>query len=125
MASTPDYSWPPMEQRKLIGKPIKRVDGPQKASGRAKYASDLKPPGLLFAAYMGSPHAHARITKIDTGEAEKTPGVKAVHIITPEGTEIRWRAMEVAAVPATTEEIARAALPLDLGPLRVDDMHRL
>src|ERR1039458_10884468 len=79
MASTPDYSWPPMEQRKLIGKPIKRVDGPQKASGRAKYASDLKPPGLLFAAYMGSPHAHARITKIDTGEAEKTPGVKAVH----------------------------------------------
>ena len=110
MASTPDYSWPPMEQRKVIGKPIKRVDGPQKASGRAKYASDLKPPGLLFAAYMGSPHAHARITKIDTGEAEKTPGVKAVHIINPEGTEIQWQGMEVAAVAATTEEIAKDAL---------------
>src|ERR1017187_6325960 len=110
MASTPDYSWPPMEQRKLIGKPIKRVDGPQKASGRAKYASDLKPPGLLFAAYMGSPHAHARITKIDTGETEKTPGVKAVHIINPEGTEIQWQGMEVAAVAATTEEIAKDAL---------------
>src|ERR1035441_8545997 len=109
MASTPDYSWPPMEQRKLIGKPIKRVDGPQKASGRAKYASDLKPPGLLFAAYMGSPHAHARITKIDIGEAEKTPGVKAVHIINPEGTEIQWQGMEVAAVAATTEEIAKDA----------------
>jgi xanthine dehydrogenase YagR molybdenum-binding subunit len=99
-----------MEQRKFIGKPIKRLDGPQKAAGRAKYASDLRPPGLLFAAYMGSPYAHARITRIDTGLAEKTPGVKAVHIINPEGTEIQWQGMEVAAVAAVTEEIANDAL---------------
>ncbi len=110
MASAPDYSWPPMEKRKLIGKPIKRLDGPQKSTGRAKYASDLKPQGLLFAAYMGSPHAHARITKIDTSEAEKMPGVKAVHIINPEGTEIQWQGMEVAAAAAATEEAANDAL---------------
>jgi xanthine dehydrogenase YagR molybdenum-binding subunit len=99
-----------MEKRKVIGKPIKRLDGPQKASGRAKYSSDQKPAGLLFAAYMGSPHAHARITKIDTSEAEKTPGCKAVHIINPEGTEIQWQGMEIAAVAATTAEIANDAL---------------
>ena len=71
MASTPDYSWPPMDQRKVIGKPIRRIDGPQKSTGRAKYASDLKPQGLLFAAYLGSPHAHARIVKIDTSEPRR------------------------------------------------------
>ena len=36
MANTPDYSWPPMESRKIIGKSPKRLDGPQKAAGRAK-----------------------------------------------------------------------------------------
>ena len=33
MANTPDYSWPPMDNRKVMGKPYKRLDGPQKASG--------------------------------------------------------------------------------------------
>ena len=59
---------------------------------------------------MGSPYAHARITSIDTSEAEKTPGVKAVHIIAPAGTEIQWQGMEIAAVAATTEEIANDAV---------------
>ena len=45
MANTPDYSWPPMDKRKVIGKRIKRLDGPQKAAGRAKYSSDLNLPG--------------------------------------------------------------------------------
>jgi xanthine dehydrogenase YagR molybdenum-binding subunit len=99
-----------MAKRKVIGKPIRRLDGPQKASGRAKYASDLKPQGLLFAAYMGSPYAHARLTSIDTSAAEKTPGVKAVQVIAPAGTEIQWQGMEVAAVAATTEEVADDAL---------------
>ena len=110
MADTPDYSWPPMEKRKVIGKPLRRLDGPQKASGRAKYTSDLKPQGLLFAAYMGSPYAHARITSIDTSAAEKTPGVKAVHVISPAGTELQWQGMEVAAAAATTEEAANDAI---------------
>ena len=57
MANTPDYSWPPMESRKVIGKPPKRLDGPQKASGRAKYTSDLKMKDLL---YGGLPHLPAR-----------------------------------------------------------------
>src|SRR5664279_2979571 len=110
MANAPDYSWPPMEKRKLIGTSPKRLDGPQKSTGRAKYTSDLKPQGMLFAAYMGSPYAHARITAIDAGPAEKMPGVKAVHIIAPAGTELQWQGMEVAAVAATTEEIANDAI---------------
>ena len=109
MANTPEYSWPPMDKRKIIGKPYKRVDGPMKATGYAKYSSDHKPQGMLFAAYLTSPHAHARITSIDTSEAERMPGVKAVHVVAPAGTELQWPGMEIAAVAATTEETAQEA----------------
>ena len=40
--NTPNYSWPPMDKRRVMGKPTKRLDGPMKSSGRAKYASDYK-----------------------------------------------------------------------------------
>ena len=52
MANTPDYSWPPMEKRKVIGQRFKRLDGPAKSSGRAKYSSDTHPKDLLFGAYL-------------------------------------------------------------------------
>jgi xanthine dehydrogenase YagR molybdenum-binding subunit len=116
MANTPVYSWPPMNTRKVIGKPLKRLDGPVKASGRAKYSSDKKFPGMLFASYLSCPHAHARVTSIDTSDAEKTPGVRAVHVIAGPGREIQWQGTEVAAVAADTEEIARDAM----GKIKVD-----
>ena len=106
MANTPNYNWPPMDTRKVMGKPYKRVDGPQKASGRARYASDFNRKDLLFSAYLTCPHAHARVTGIDTGDAEKSKGVTAVHVISPAGTELQWAGSEVAAVAATTEEQA-------------------
>jgi xanthine dehydrogenase YagR molybdenum-binding subunit len=109
MANTPDYSWPPMASRKTMGKPFKRLDGPMKSSGRARYSSDHNPKGLLFAAYNTSPHAHARVKSVDTSEAEKTKGVTAVHVSAPAGTEIQWEGTEIAAVAATTEEVARDA----------------
>ena len=110
MANTPDYSWPPMEARKIIGKSPKRLDGPAKASGRARYTSDLNPKDLLFGVYLTCPHAHARVTSVDTGAAEKIKGVTAVLVVSPAGTEIQWQGTEVAAVAAVTEEIARDAV---------------
>ena len=112
MADTPDYMWPSMESRKVMGKPYKRVDGPAKASGRAKYSSDLNPKGMLFATYLHCPHAHARVTSVDTSEAEKATGVKAVHVASPAGTECQWEGFEIAAVAADTEEHARDAVRL-------------
>ena len=61
--------WP--ANPKLIGTRITRLDGMAKASGRAKYPSDEKPQGLLFGVMLYSPYAHAKITSIDTAEAEK------------------------------------------------------
>ena len=109
MPDTPNYAWPPMDQRRVMGKPTKRVDGPMKSSGRAKYASDHHQDGLLYGALLTSPYAHARVTSIDTSEAEKVPGVTAVHAIASAGTELMWRGQEVASVAAETEEIATAA----------------
>src|SRR3984893_16592274 len=110
MANTPDYSWPPMESRKVTGKPIKRLDCAQKASGRAKYASDFSRKDLLFGAYITCPHAHARVTSVDTSAAEKMPGVKSVHVWSGAGKEIQRQGTEIAAVAATTEEIAKEAV---------------
>jgi len=54
-----------MEKRKMIGQRFKRLDGPAKSTGRAKYSSDTRPKDLLFGAYLTNPHAHARVTSID------------------------------------------------------------
>jgi xanthine dehydrogenase YagR molybdenum-binding subunit len=107
MASTPDYNWPPSDKRRIIGKSFKRLDGPAKSSGRSKYSSDTKPQGMLFGVYLVSPHAHCRVTSIDMSDAEKSPGVKSVHVMAPAGTEINWEGYEIAAVAAATEEQAR------------------
>ena len=107
--NAPNYAWPPMDKRRVMGKPTKRVDGPIKSSGRAKYSSDYKQEGLLYGALLTSPHAHARVTSIDTSEAEKLRGVTAVRTIASAGTELMWRGQEVASVAAETEEIAKDA----------------
>ena len=112
MPDTPklDYSWPPMETRRQIGKPISRLDGHLKSSGRAKYASDFFRKDMLFSALLTSPHANARITKIDVSEAKALPGVVAINVISDAGTQVQWEGTEVAVVSATTEEAARDAI---------------
>ncbi|MGA3044420.1 MAG: molybdopterin cofactor-binding domain-containing protein, partial [Bryobacteraceae bacterium] len=106
----PEYSWPPMDERRLIGKPTKRRDGLEKSTGRAKYSSDQKPPGMLFGALLTSPYAHARVTSIDTSEAEHMQGVTAVRVLTGAGKEVQWEGTEIAAVAAVSEELANDAL---------------
>jgi xanthine dehydrogenase YagR molybdenum-binding subunit len=97
-------AWP--TNPRLIGTRIPRVDGLGKASGRTKYPSDVHPEGMLFGVMLYSPYAHARIKSIDTSAAEKMPGVKAVHLIAKEGTELRYCGDDIAAVAAETEEQA-------------------
>src|SRR6476620_3870811 len=63
---------------KLVGTRPLRPDGIDKVTGRAKYGADAFAPGQLVGRVLRSPHAHARIKKIDTSKAEKLPGVKAI-----------------------------------------------
>ena len=106
----PDYSWPAADKRRIMGKRTSRIDGFAKASGRAKYGSDIRRPGMLYGAVLVSPHAHARIIAIDTSEAEKMPGVTAVEVVSKPGTEIQWADTEIVAVAASSERIARDAV---------------
>ncbi|MEX0344142.1 MAG: xanthine dehydrogenase family protein molybdopterin-binding subunit [Rhizobiaceae bacterium] len=55
-----------------------RPDGVDKVTGRARYGADFNMPGQLAGAVLRSPHAHAKIKKIDVSKAEKLKGVKAV-----------------------------------------------
>jgi xanthine dehydrogenase YagR molybdenum-binding subunit len=98
-----------MDKRRLMGHPIKRLDGPVKSSGRAKYNTDVHPQGMLWATLVTSPHAHARVTSIDISAAEKMAGVTAVRTIKNAGDEVQWAGTEIASIAAINEEIARDA----------------
>src|SRR5580704_17556311 len=101
-------TWP--QQRRLIGKKHRRLDGPDKATGRAKYSFDINRPGMLHAIILRSPHAHAKVVKIDTDAAAKMPGVKAIHLIAKDGQEVFVAGDEIVGLAADTEEHAKDAV---------------
>lgn len=113
-----------------LGKSIPRRDARLKATGEAKYTADLALPFMLHAAVLRSPHAHARIRRLDTSRAEAHPGVKAV-VTAADASGVKWGVFrytrdqeflardvvryigeDVAAVAAESEEIAREAVAL-------------
>ena len=63
---------------KGVGLSIPRPDGPEKVTGKVQYVADIQPKGLLHAQLLRSPHAHARIKRIDTSRAKELAGVRAV-----------------------------------------------
>jgi xanthine dehydrogenase YagR molybdenum-binding subunit len=100
-------AWP--EHRRVIGSRVRRLDGPAKATGKAKYSYDVNLPGLLHAVMLRCPHAHAKVIDIDLTAAEKMPGVKATFVVAKPGTELYYAGDEVLAVAAEHEEQARDA----------------
>jgi xanthine dehydrogenase YagR molybdenum-binding subunit len=62
----------------FIGKPVSRVDGRQKVTGRVIYAAEFEVSGVAHAAIVRSTIANGRIASIDTAAAERAPGVLAV-----------------------------------------------
>jgi xanthine dehydrogenase YagR molybdenum-binding subunit len=123
----------PIDQLKVIGKPISRIDGPLKTTGTALYAYERHDvaPNQAFGYVVGSAIAKGRIKSIDLGDAKAAPGVLA--IVTAEnagklgkgtrntakllgGPEIQHYHQAVAVVVAETFEQARAAAQL----VRVD-----
>jgi xanthine dehydrogenase molybdenum-binding subunit len=118
----------------VVGQRVPRVDALDKVTGRARYTSDMKLPGMLYGAFLRSPHAHARIKHIDTSKAEALPGVKAVitqaalagkvakivdeaHGTTMDfkafaDTKVRYQGEKIAAVAAISRDIAEEAVKL-------------
>jgi xanthine dehydrogenase YagR molybdenum-binding subunit len=104
------YPWP--EHPTLIGARTRRIDGPVKVSGAAKYSYDINRPGQLHGRILRSPYPHARIVALDLTAARKAPGVKAAIAVLEPGKKVMFQGDEVAAVAAATEEQARDAMRL-------------
>jgi xanthine dehydrogenase YagR molybdenum-binding subunit len=104
--------WPAGPQD-VVGRPAQRVDGYERARGEAVYTADLQLNGMLHAAVLRSPHAHARVKRIDLTRALAMPGVHAaigpgeIHQLHEHCT---YQGIAVAAVCADTYAHARAAL---------------
>src|SRR4026207_682882 len=67
-----------MATARLLGASIKRREDPRFITGKGNYTDDLKLAGMTHAVFVRSPHAHAKIRKIDTTKAAKMPGVVAI-----------------------------------------------
>ncbi len=87
-----------------------RRDGPEKVTGEATYAVDVKLEGQLVGAAVRSPHAHARLLSIDEAHARSLIGVKAFVRLVPDQGLIRYVGQELAALAAVDEKSLRAAL---------------
>ena len=116
-------------QFKIVGESLPRIDAVEKLTGRAVFAEDVRPAGpFLHGAVLRSPHAHARLRRLDVSAAEAMAGVRAVmtasdlprvrigkfladeRYMAAEGDTVLFVGDRVAAVAADTPEIAREAL---------------
>ncbi len=119
----------PIDQLKVVGKPVDRIDGPMKTTGTARYAYEQHEaaPNAAYGYVVGATIAKGRIVSIDLEAARRSPGVIA--IVTAEnagklgkgdyntakllaGPEVQHYHQAVAVVVAETFEQARAAAPL-------------
>jgi 4-hydroxybenzoyl-CoA reductase alpha subunit len=114
---------------RVIGKALRKIDATAKVTGATRFADDLSLPRMLYAKLLRSPHPHALIKSIDASKALALDGVKTVltgkDLPIPFGIlpvsqdehalcldKVRFVGDPVAAVAATSEEIATAALDL-------------
>ena len=66
---------------RLIGKPVKRLDTPEKTNGRAKYGIDARPPGVKIATLIKSPVLGGTVARVDDTRARAVPGVRRVVVL--------------------------------------------
>ena len=69
-----------------VGKNLERIGGRGKVTGEVRYVADLRLPGMLVAKLLRSPHAHAQVTRLETGAARRLEGVNLQ--VLREGLEI-------------------------------------
>jgi putative selenate reductase molybdopterin-binding subunit len=124
-----------MDRRRfeVVGKSVRKVDGPSLVTGSPRFVADLDLPRTLHVEFLRSPHAHARIRRIDSSKAQAVPGVVLVlsHENTPErryttagqgypepspydsrmfDSKVRFVGDRVAAVAAESKAAARAGV---------------
>ncbi len=115
--------WPINDKLKIIGKRVTRIDAIDKVTGLAKYTSDIKLPGMLYAKMLRSNVPHAVITSIDISKAESLSGVHAIYLnenTQKEGEQnnngkypmVKYVGQPLGGVAAESLEIAKDAISL-------------
>ncbi len=124
-------AWPKVIEDGGVGKRLKRYQSAELALGARPFVADVDAPGMLYGALVLSPHARARVIRIDVAKARAAPGVAAVAtaadvpgdrwvgqiypdwpVFVAEGEEARYVGDVLAAVAAETPRAARAAAAL-------------
>lgn len=118
-----------MTELSVVGKDIPRIDALEKVTGRAKFTSDFKMPGMLYGKIVRSRCPHARILRIKTTKAERFPGVRTIvlpedapnvrfgydlcdEFILPRDKIVRCVGQPIAVIVADTLEVAEEAVDL-------------
>ncbi|MBL9079094.1 MAG: xanthine dehydrogenase family protein molybdopterin-binding subunit [Planctomycetes bacterium] len=102
--------WDANTPLRAVGSDHDRVDGLAKASGRAKYTSDVTFPGLLQARILRSPVARGTLTTLELDAARALPGIAAVIALKQPGQRVRFVGDAIAAVAGTDLHRVRDAL---------------
>jgi isoquinoline 1-oxidoreductase subunit beta len=99
---------------KLIGKPLKRLDTPDKVNGKVIYSIDVMPPGVRFATLAACPVFGGKVGTVDDSKAKTLPGVKQVVVLDDLVAVVgdhMWAAKQgLAALNVTWNEGANAAI---------------
>ncbi|HZI31824.1 MAG TPA: molybdopterin cofactor-binding domain-containing protein, partial [Candidatus Binatia bacterium] len=101
-------SWP--AETKYIGHPTTRIDGAAKATGRARYSSDIQAEGWLYGMILRSKWPAAKITAVNLDQALKVPGIKAAVVVRDLPFTVRYYGEEIAAVAGVSKQACQDAL---------------
>jgi len=119
MSTSEKLTWKRGDANRVLGKNIKRVDGPAKATGTALYGHDMRPANLVFARFVPCPVPSAEVT-VDLQAALAVPGV--VDAVRVSGDKTLFLGEPVAAVAAETPEAAREGAAALLAALKLVEL---
>ncbi len=103
--------------RKYFGTPVKRTEDPRLITGQGRYVDDIEVANMNQAAFLRSPHAHAKILSIDTSAAKDMPGVHMVLTLDDLGAGLKDKRMGVDAPPGMLKQ------PINQYLLAKDEVH--
>ncbi|WP_029897204.1 xanthine dehydrogenase family protein molybdopterin-binding subunit [Desulfohalovibrio reitneri] len=99
-----------LESTSVVGERTVRVDAYERVTGTAVYPSDVRLPDMLYGAILGCPHPHAKLTRLDTAEAARTPGVRDLISHKTSGANPKWPWTDQGEADDAPESVTEARL---------------
>ena len=112
MAVRSEPAWEPRAELTVLNRDIRRVDGPLKVTGEAKYTHDIRLPGMVYARLYIHKYPRLGVRLVDAAPAMDVPGVVYAKALKEEGEDVRYQGADavLAVVAAETPEAAEDGL---------------